>query len=117
MAEGTRGVNKNASEMRCTATRALDRDLKFFECAVRKGFEAGIEWSTRNGRRFRLLRSVSSSAFMAANLDSRVRSKKLWAFRLCHSLHARRAITLCYDLDWFEAAQVSAFFLLLLLNV
>ena len=75
-AEGTGVVNKHASEMRCTAIRALDWDLEFLESTARKGFEACVKRPACNGRRFHLLLSISS-AFMATNLDSLFRSKKL----------------------------------------
>ena len=112
-AEGTGGVNEHASEMRCAVTRALDRDLDFLEGAAREDFEACVERPARNGSRSRL-HSGSSSALLATNLDSLVHST---TFRLCHCLHARRAVALCDDLDSLEAAQVFTFFLLLLLNV
>ena len=39
-ADGTGGVNEHASEMRCAAVRATNRDLDFLKCAIRENFEA-----------------------------------------------------------------------------
>ena len=75
-AEGTGGVNKPASKMRCAAVRAPNRDLDFLKCAVWEDFEACVQRPARNGRRSRL-RPGSSIALLAANLDSLVHLTKI----------------------------------------